>query len=262
MESNYTPSRRRCSAPARWGAARVSGTSREREPAKTRLPSLRSPPAPHPCRGPGSRAKRDCRRRARVGVHGDGSQASRESSYPLPPVPPRPPSPTAPRGGRGPGRGAQGPFANQKNRRAQNDLGRQSSGLLSYFPTQRDARDPRRRRSCCCPMLPKSGASFWNCYARETLMRPILGSRRLLPASKASRVGRSTQCQTCSPSPPDLRSGGPARGLHAPPGPNGPSGPSCSPCTVTPTSSSYPACRFLSPPSAHKEFAVDSCIIR
>ena len=27
--------------------------------------------------------------------------------------------------------------------------------------------------------------------------------------------------RSCSPSPPDLTSGGPARGLHAPPGPNG-----------------------------------------
>ena len=40
---------------------------------------------------------------------------------------PRPPSPPGPRGGRGPGRGAQRPFANQKNRRAQNDLGRRPS---------------------------------------------------------------------------------------------------------------------------------------
>ena len=57
----------------------------------------------------------------------DAYQASPGSGDPLVPVPPRPPSPPAPRGGRGPGRGAQRPFANQKNRRAQNDLGRRPS---------------------------------------------------------------------------------------------------------------------------------------
>ena len=41
------------------------------------------------------------------------------SSVVLPP--PRPPSPPGPRPRRGTGRGARGPFANQKNRRAQND---------------------------------------------------------------------------------------------------------------------------------------------
>ena len=54
-------------------------------------------------------------------------QASPQQGNPLVPVPPRPPSPPAPRGGRGPGRGAHRPFANQKSRRAQNDLGRRPS---------------------------------------------------------------------------------------------------------------------------------------
>ena len=44
-------------------------------------------------------------------------QASPESGDPLLPVSPRLPSTPAPRGDRGPGRGAPGPFANQKNRR-------------------------------------------------------------------------------------------------------------------------------------------------
>ena len=57
-------------------------------------------------------------------VRGNAYQASLESRNPLVPVSPRPPSPPSPRGGRGLGRGAQRPFANQKNRRAQNDLGR------------------------------------------------------------------------------------------------------------------------------------------
>ena len=60
-------------------------------------------------------------------VRGNAHQASPESRNPLVPVPPRLLSPPAPHGGRGPGRGAQGPFANQKNRRAQNDLGRRPS---------------------------------------------------------------------------------------------------------------------------------------
>ena len=63
-------------------------------------------------------------------------QASPESGDPLVPVPLRPPSPSAPHGGRGPGRGAQGPFANQKKRRAQNDLGRRPS-----TPQKRGAED-------------------------------------------------------------------------------------------------------------------------
>ena len=60
----------------------------------------------------------------------DGSQTPPATRNCVVVRPPRPPSPLAPRGGRGPGRGAPGAFANQKNRRAQNDLGRQSSGLL------------------------------------------------------------------------------------------------------------------------------------
>ena len=57
----------------------------------------------------------------------DGSQTPPASRNFVLVRPPKPPSPIAPRGGRGPGRGAQRPFANQKNRRAQNDLGRRPS---------------------------------------------------------------------------------------------------------------------------------------
>ena len=53
----------------------------------------------------------------------DACQASLESGNPLVPVPLRLSSRPAARARRGPGRGALGPFANQKNRRAQNDLG-------------------------------------------------------------------------------------------------------------------------------------------
>ena len=57
----------------------------------------------------------------------------------------------------------------------------------------------------------------------------------------------------------DLTSGGPARGLHAPPGPNGPlQGRHVPPALLPPHRPlTYPACRFLLSPSAHKEFAVD-----
>ena len=54
----------------------------------------------------------------------DAYQASLESGNPLVPVPLRLSSRPAARARRGPDRGAQRPFANQKNRRAQNDLGR------------------------------------------------------------------------------------------------------------------------------------------
>ena len=64
--------------------------------------------------------------RRRVVPH-DGSPTPRRTRNSVVLRPPRLPSPPAPRGGRGPGRGAQRPFANQKNRRAQNDLGRRPS---------------------------------------------------------------------------------------------------------------------------------------
>ncbi|CAH0368155.1 unnamed protein product, partial [Pelagomonas calceolata] len=82
-------------------------------------------------------------------------------------------------------------------------------------------------------------------------------SPRARPTSSLrERPGR---VRSCSSSPLDLTSGGPARGLHAPPGPNGPlQGRHVPPALIdTPTSSSYPACRFLLSPSAHKEFAVE-----
>ena len=73
----------------------------------------------------------------------DAYQASPESGNPLVPVPLRLSSRPAARARRGPGRGALGPFANQKNRRAQNDLGRSPPkaqhrplGLLQTRPTR------------------------------------------------------------------------------------------------------------------------------
>ena len=63
---------------------------------------------------------------ARAARATDAYHASPESRNPLVPVPLRPPSPPAPRGGRGPGRGAQRPFANQKNRKVR--------GIETYSP--------------------------------------------------------------------------------------------------------------------------------
>ena len=90
----------------------------------------------------------------------DGSQTPPASRNFVLVRPPKPPSPLAPRGGRGPGRGAPGAFANQKNRRAQNDLGRSPPkaqhrplGLLQTRPTRQkrsrtSLRDLSGRRSC------------------------------------------------------------------------------------------------------------------
>ena len=90
----------------------------------------------------------------------DAYQASLESGNPLVPVPLRLSSRPAARARRGPGRGALGPFANQKNRRAQNDLGRSPPkaqhrplGLLQTRPTRQkrsrtSLRDLPGRRSC------------------------------------------------------------------------------------------------------------------
>ena len=71
---------------------------------------------------------------------------------------------------------------------------------------------------------------------------------------------RPGRVRSCSSSPARLTSGGPARGLHAPPGPNGPlQGRHVPPALLPPHRPlTYPACRFLLSPSAHKESAVES----
>ena len=56
----------------------------------------------------------------------------------------------------------------------------------------------------------------------------------------------------------DLTSGGPARGLHAPPGPNGLLRGRHVPPALLPHIVLLPRVSFPSLPSAHKEFAVDS----
>ena len=72
----------------------------------------------------------------------DAYQASLESGNPLVPVLLRLSSRPAALARRGPGRGALGPFANQKNRRAQNDLGRRPSTA----PARRRRPEPLQAR--------------------------------------------------------------------------------------------------------------------
>ena len=78
----------------------------------------------------------------------DGSQTPPATSNSVVVRPPRLPSPPSPRGRRGPGRGAQRPFANQKNRRAQNDLGRRPS--TPYSAAQTTGATARRRDGLRC----------------------------------------------------------------------------------------------------------------
>ena len=103
---------------------------------------------------------------------------------------------------------------------------------------------------------------------RSLLIATYAGATMVVPPGRAARErGRPALCANVLDEfvrallpQLDLTSGGPARGLHAPPGPNGLlRGRHVPPALIdTPTSSSYPACRFLLSPSAHKEFAVES----
>ena len=81
-------------------------------------------------------------------------------------------------------------------------------------------------------------------------------SPRARPTSSLrERPGR---VRSCSSSPLDLTSGRPARGLHAPPGPNGLlQGRHVPPALLPHIVLLLPRVSFLSPPSAHKEFAVE-----
>merc|ERR1711965_621466 len=87
-------------------------------------------------------------------------------------------------------------------------------------------------------------------------------SPRARPTSSLrERPGR---VRSCSSSPLDLTSGGPARGLHAPPGPNGLlQGRHVPPALLPPHRSSYyPACRFLFSPALIRSSQSTRDIIR
>ena len=176
---------------------------------------------------------------------GNAYQASLESRNPLVPVSPRPPSPPSPRGGRGLGRGAQRPFANQKNRRAQNDLGRrpttpQKRGAVDQGHSAATERtqalddEPRRPARTRCSAARRSFKGQFDSQHRRRYRasaRTSWTSSFVLSFPARSQVGRA--------GPRVPRPSGSERSA---------SRPSCSSCTVTPTSSSYPACRFpLSP---------------
>ena len=108
------------------------------------------------------------------------------------------------------------------------------------------------------------------CLSRATLLAPDeVSYRRLTPSTRLTARTRRRRVPFSRPAlcanvldefvrallpQLDLTSGGPARGLHAPPGPNGLlQGRHVPPALLPPHRSSYPACRFLSLPSAHKE---------
>jgi len=208
---------------------------------------------------------------------GNAYQASLESRNPLVPVPLRPPSPPAPRGGRGPGRGAQGPFANQKNRRAQNDLGRRPStpqkrGAVDQGHSAATERtqalddEPRRpARTRCSAAWLRRGAGVPLFYHRFS-SRPTQVPRRwhrpaAQPASAADQLSARTSWTSSFvlffPSSTSRRAGRPVGStplrvrtvffeavmfpLHL----------------ISPSRVSFP----LSP-SAHKEFAVDIALLR
>ena len=134
--------------------------------------------------------------------------------------------------------GASGQLTNQKNRRAQNDLGRRPS------TAQARRRGPWRRTRTSHK---NEARDDWATVSRSKLVR---GPTPRGFGHEAVARYRLYTCQTGSFVlffPLDLTSGGPARGLHAPPGPNGLlRGPSCSSCTGAPHRPlTYPACRFL-----------------
>ena len=111
------------------------------------------------------------------------------------------------------------------------------------------------------------GAAPASHYLPSLLIATYAGATTVAPPGRAARErGRPALCANVLDEfvrallpRLDLTSGGPARGLHAPPGPNGLlQGRHVPPALLPPHRSSYyPACRS-SLPSAHKEFAIES----
>ena len=112
------------------------------------------------------------------------------------------------------------------------------------------------------------GAAPASHYLPSLLIATDAGATTVAPPGRAARErGRPALCanvldefvRALLPRSTSRR-GGPARGLHAPPGPNGLlRGRHVPPALLPPHRPlTYPACRFLLSPSAHKEFAVDS----
>ena len=112
------------------------------------------------------------------------------------------------------------------------------------------------------------GAAPASHYLPSLLTATYAGATTVAPPGRAARErGRPALCANVlgefvrAPLPRSTsRRGGPARGLHAPPGPNGLllRGRHVPPALLPPHRPlTYPACRFLLSPSAHKEFAVD-----
>ena len=131
----------------------------------------------------------------------DAYQASLESGNPLVPVRLRLSSRPAALARRGPGRGARGPFANQKNRRAQNDLGRRPStpqkrGAVDQGHSAATERtqalddEPRRPAQTRCSAARRSFKGQFD--SQPALCANVLDEfvRALLPRSTSRRAGR------------------------------------------------------------------------
>ena len=145
------------------------------------------------------------------------------------------------------------------------DVAPRARGLHKNTPSPRvDASsfsrlNPLRRRMNRCPLLESeffTAAPPRAFFSRASLARRPQDGRRRLDA--LARTSWTSSFVLFFPARPHVGRAGPWA-----PRPSGSerssSGPSCSPCTVTPTSSSYlPRVSFPSLPSAHKEFAVDS----
>ena len=117
--------------------------------------------------------------RARV----DGSPTPRATNNFVEFPPPRTPSPPAARARRGPGRGAQGPFANQKNRRAQNDLGRRPSTAQARRrgPWRRTRTTTRTRRATTGPAAPSGWTGSTPLRVRTVFFRAVMFLLHCLP---------------------------------------------------------------------------------
>ena len=163
-------------------------------------------------------------RRPRARADGSPTPPATRNSVGLPP--PRLPSPPGPRPRHGPGRGAQGPFANQKNRRAQHDLGRRPSTAQARRrgPWRRTRTTTRTRRATTGPAAP----SGWS-GAPAAKAGPGAWPTSTYVISRA----RTSSFVLLFPARPHVGRAGPRA-----PRPSGSerssSRPSCSSCTVTP----------------------------
>ena len=129
---------------------------------------------------------------------------------------------------------------------------------LPPFPSPADVRDMTNLERRLIDDDGAAPASHYSTIASHRDLRRCHDGGTARPRSPRARPTSSLRerpgrVRSCSSSPLDLTSGGPARGLHAPPGPNGPlQGRHVPPALLPPRRPLTPACRFPLP-SAHKE---------